>query len=197
MATAVMTTPVEQNAATTTNTRAMLTKEEFVRTIETNLQEIRGIMDELRNQARVGLPPEKDLESAFNCLYDSKDLLDFYAKQLSATEENDAFLKKEWLWVREYMSDLVEFGVGTNAEIRRVTNYTLKSRNGTHVGQGDEIEVRHIPSTRGHRGIIHRNWLEVDKTFWLKDHNADMSDYERGETPRYRDYDDDYGYHHY
>jgi hypothetical protein len=191
MTTIAMAAPVQH----TSSPRGLLTKEEFVRVTETNLNEIRCSMDELRDKSRDALLPEKELENAFNCLYDAKDLLDFYAKQLSATEEADAFLANEWKWVRSYMSDLVEIGVGMNAEIRRVTNYTLKSRNGTPVGQGDEIEVRHVPSTRTHRGIIYRNWIEVDRTFWLKDHNAELSEYERGETPRYRDYDDDYGYH--
>lgn len=188
-----MSAHMEQNATTTTATRAVLTKEEFVRVIETNLQEIRFTMDELRDKSRANLLPEKDLENAFNNLYDAKDLLDFYAKQLVVSEENDTFLKSEWTWVKDYMNDLVEFDVGTNAEIRRVTNYTLKSRNGSLVGQGDEIEVKHIPANRGHRGTIYHNWMEIDRTFWIKDHNEELLDYERGETHRPMDYEDGYG----
>ena len=179
----------------TASARNTLNKEEFIKRIETNLREIQNNLDELREMSRANLLPEKELEEAFNNLYDAKDLLDFYANQTKATENEDALLKREWLWVRQYMSDMIEFGVGTNAEIRRSTNYTLKSRSGAVVGQGEVIEVRHIPVGQGDRGTIVYNWVEVDPAFWMKDHHADLLDYRRHETYGQMDYYDQQEYH--
>jgi hypothetical protein len=170
--------------------RATLNKEEFIKKIETNLEEIRSNMDELRELSRANLLSEKELEEAFNNLYDAKDLLDFYANQTKKSENKDALLKSQWNWVRNYMSDLVEFGVGTNAEIRRNVNYKLKSRNGAVVGQGEVIEVRHLPPDQGGRSTIYYNWVEVDPSFWMRDHQADLLDYEQGGPYDQMDYYD-------
>lgn len=175
------------------STCGRLSRSEFIKNIDDNLKEIYDSMNELRARSQDTTLPEADLEKAFDNLYDAADLLHFYAKNLNVQPDTDTYLVGEWKWVRDYMSDLVEYGVGNTAEIRRVTNYNLKSKNGTPVGQGDEIEVRHVQPDRRHRGVTLRNWMEVDKVFWLRDHDKELSDYERGETPRYRDYDD-YGY---
>ena len=177
----------------TTGARNTLSKEELIKKIEANLGEIQNNMDELRGMSQANILPEKDLEEAFNNLYDAKDLLEFYANQTKATENEDALLKREWPWVRHYMSDLIEFGVGENAEIRRTTDYKLKSRSGAVVGQGEVIEVRHLPVGRGDRGTVVYNWVEVDPVFWMRDHHADLLDYEQGGAYDQMDYYDQRG----
>ncbi len=179
----------------TTGARNTLSKEELIKKIEANLGEIQNNMDELRGMSQANLLPEKDLVEAFNNLYDAKDLLEFYAKQTKATENEDALLKREWPWVRHYMSDLIEFGVGENAEIHRNIDYKLKSRSGAVVGQGEVIEVRHLPAGQGDRGTVVYNWMEVDPVFWMRDHYTELTDYQQGDAydrmDRY-DYDDRY-----
>ena len=179
----------------------MITKAEFLKKMEEEMKEVYENMNQLREKSMDVMLTEAELEEAYNNLYDAKDLLDFYAKQMkldtTKADDGDAFTKKEWKWVREYMRDLMEYGVGNNAEIRRITNHSLKSKTGAIVGQGDEIRVTLVEESRRHRGISLRNWLEIDRAFWLKDHERELSDYERADTRRtYSRYDDDDSYYH-
>lgn len=169
-----------------------VSRQVFIQKTEDNLRELRNEIDALREKSINVILTDTELENAFNCLYDARDYLKFYEAQLNADPKTDPFLQGEWDWVRNYMSDLVEYGVGDRAEIRRTINYNLKSKNGTDVGQGDEIQVTTASPTRRHRGIIYRNWMNVDRIFWLRDHDMEMSDYERVDTYRRTSSEDSY-----
>lgn len=179
----------------TTNQVQMSTKvsrQVFVQKIEDELGDLRNEIDVLREKSINVTLSDKELENAFNCLYDARDYLKFYETQLNADPKTDPFLQREWNWVRRYMSDLIEYGVGDRAEICKAICYNLKSKNGTDVGQGDEIQVTTTSPTRRHCGIIYRNWMEVDRVFWTREHDKEMSDYERADTYRRTSSEDSY-----
>lgn len=177
-------------AMTSTSGHMYVSKQQFIMTVENNLDDIYHKMNELRDiSVSVSLTVDK-LEEAFNCLYDAKDMLDFYAIQMKTNPENDVLLKKGWNWVKNYMSDLVEYGVGDTAELRRITNFNLKSQTGEIIGQGDEIRVIMVPECQRHKGVILRNWMEIDRCFWMKDHDKTLEEHQRSNI--YRNYDDDY-----
>lgn len=178
----------------TVSARSTLKKDDFIKKIETNLEEIRYNLDQLREMSRVNLLSEKELEEAFNNLYDARDLLDFYTKQMKTTEYNDTLLKQQWTWVRDYMKDLIEFDVGRHAEIHRVVNFNLTNRNGTVIGEGEEIQVRHITTDQADPSlVVYNNWLEIDSAFWLKDHHTELLEYKQdnkyGNTDYYERYE--------
>lgn len=167
------------------STTSKVTREVFVSKTQTNLHEIRESMDALREKSsRVELT-EDELKSAFDNLYDAKDYLVYYAKHIingtstkAASSSEEELYRNGASWVKSYMHDLVEYGVGTTAEIRRFRNEHLKSATGADVGAGDEINVRFLNGDLRSSNVILKNWLEVDSWFWEKDHQREYDEYQ-------------------
>lgn len=167
------------------STTSKVTREVFVTKTQTNLHEIRESMDALREKSsRVELT-EDELKSAFDNLYDAKDYLEYYAKHIingttskAVSSSEEEFYRNGANWVKSYMHDLVEYGVGTTAEIRRFRNEHLKSATGADVGAGDEIIVRFLNGDLRCSNVILKNWLEVDSWFWEKDHQREYDEYQ-------------------
>lgn len=181
-----------------------LTKSEFLEKIQTNLEECHHDMNALIEKSKTAMLSANDIESMFDTLYDAKDLINFYYTQLKL-ETDDELVTKEKSWAQKHMEELVECHVGCSAEIKCFKNKDIKSKNGNSVGEVDEIRVRFVPYERSSQVIIMRNWMEVDRWFWTKNHSQDLEDYEasiRTSTPTshmYRsssyDYYDRYGDH--
>lgn len=166
-------------------------KSKFTRIISEDLKEIFENMNDLRKKSVDGALSERELEQAFDYLYDAKELLEFYLVEMKLREK-DAFLKKEWKWVSNYMNDLVEYGVGPYAEIKRHRNPSLKNKMGNVVGDGDEIRVMFLPPDQRSDEVILRNWLEIDEKFWQEDHYHRYDEYMHAKN--YRQYNDERDY---
>lgn len=174
----------------------MLTKTEFVKVIEADLSEIKENMMKFREKSRqrnhnstattTTTTPTTggterltlaDYEDAFNNLYDAKDLIEFYYKQMKLSSD-DALLADAKCWVKQYMEELIDNIIGKLLEIRCFKNPNMKSKNGNDVGEGDEIQVRYSSYDCDAEGIPLTNWMEIDRWFWTKDHAREYDDYE-------------------
>jgi hypothetical protein len=190
--------PVEVSISQT-RTPNMITKTEFLVKIQDSLKEIYNNMCDFRNKTTTCTLTTEDMEDAFNNLYDAKDLLNFYFKQMKL-QADDKFITKEKCWVQRFMEDLVEREIGQTAEVRNFKNEQGKSSNGTLVGTIDEVRVRTLTQEMQNAGVPLSNWMEIDRWFWTRDHSRELEDYKcRVRTPpatisTYRSYSSGDGY---
>lgn len=154
-----------------------LTKAEFLEKIQSNLSECHDNMSELTEKAKTSMLSAQDLEEMFNVLYDVKDLVEFYYKQMKLSSD-DELVSSEKSWAQKHMEDLVERLIGQTAEIKSFKTDSIKSKNGNSVGEVDEIRVRFIPYERKSFEVPLKNWVEIDRWFWTKNHTQNLDDYE-------------------
>jgi hypothetical protein len=160
-----------------------LTKEAYVKKVQDLLEECRRPMDDLRETSMKRPLTERELETAFDLLYDAADLLKRYRKDMKATKDDATLQANEDGWVRGYMKDLILYGIGTTAEIRLMRDEPLATLSGRPM-RGDVIQVRMLDRSRRNDDVPLFNWLEVDEFFWDQDYiRAEYEYNEEGNLP--------------
>lgn len=162
-----------------------ITKTEFLKKIQTNIDESHKDMDSLIEKSKIGMMSAQDFEAMFDILYDVKDMVQFYYKQLNLSND-DELVSKEKDWCKKHMDELIECRIGQTAEIKCFKTENIKSKNGNSVGEVDEIRVRFIPYESKSFEIPLKNWVEIDRWFWTKDHAQKLDDYEASVRTRTR-----------
>lgn len=159
-----------------TRSNSKLSREAYRAKVQYLLDECRILMDELREKSMKMPLTEDELETAFDVLYDAGDLLQGYQKTLNARQDDSLIIDNEEKWVKPYMKDLILYGIGTTAEIRRQKGESLYTKTGKPV-EGDVIKVRMLSYDKRSDNVPLYNWLEVDQFFWDQDYIAADYDY--------------------
>ena len=158
----------------TMTTQRKLTKAQYIAAIESNIRQSKEDIEHLRRLSARQELTEQELEEAFAALHDALDMLEHYKKNMKVT--SDELTKRHEEWLRLYMSDLILYGVGATADIRRIYDENLTSKTGNKIG-GYVIQVRMIPIDRQTSETPLYNWNEVDRFFWDKDYTAAIDEY--------------------
>ena len=161
--------------AKTTTTNKKLNKLEFIGSISEKLASKYKHINEFYKISKERKLTKTEISDLFDYLYDARDLLKYYAKQLKLTE-NDAYMDKEFNWISNDMMNVIEKVVGTEYSITQGYDETITSTKGNVVG-GDVIEIVPVPIKHQNQSVIYHNWMQIDEWFWLKDHRKEFENY--------------------
>lgn len=161
--------------ATTTTTGKKLNKLEFIGSISEKLASKYKHINNIRKISKERKLTETELTDVFDYLYDARDLLNYYAKQMKLTE-NDDFMDKEFNWISQDMMNMIENVIGTEYSITQEYDETIQTTKGKVVG-GDVIKIVSVPLKYQNQSVIYHNWMQIDEWFWLKDHRKEFENY--------------------